>query len=310
MNKFKQTNATDEIGLRELFFVLWSSKIFIIFCLIFAIVGASFYLRSSEKKYTVEYKLKPVSEDPQVRNFGGLNGIAAIAGIQLPVRTNTDFKIFKELLTSVEVSERIFKKQKIVKRLFINEWSHSENKYLEPESSKSQEIFGYIKKLIIGENKSSYDSPNPRRLSEILTKTINISENNDTGFIIMKTVTSKPEDIIPLIVEAAEVSDKIMRERYIAFSAEPLAFYKEKLRTSRSREHRESLAQLIAKEEQKLMLASSGTYFVAEPFVRPFISLKPTSPRPIFILLIYMVLGLLFSIIIVLLKHLNKRDYQ
>ena len=52
-----------------------------------------------------------------------------------------------------------------------------------------------------------------------------------------------------------------MRQRYIAFAKEPLAFYKEKLRTSRSREHREALAELIGKEEQKLMFASRGKIF-------------------------------------------------
>ena len=77
----------------------------------------------------------------------------------------------------------------------------------------------------------------------------------------MRTETSKPELMLSLMKEATRASDQIMRQRYINFSKEPLAFYKEKLRSARSREHREALAELIGKEEQKLMFASRGKIF-------------------------------------------------
>ena len=98
--------------------------------------------------------------------------------------------------------------------------------------------------------------------------------------------TSKPELILSTIIEASKASDKVMRQRYIDFSKEPLAFYKEKLRTARSREHREALAELISKEEQKLMIASRGKHFIAEPYINPTISLHPTAPKPKLILIL------------------------
>jgi hypothetical protein len=76
--------------------------------------------------------------------------------------------------------------------------------------------------------------------------------------------------MLSLIIEATKASDKIMRQRYIDFSTEPLAFYKDKLRTARSREHREALAELISKEEEKLMFASKGKHFIAEPYINPY----------------------------------------
>ena len=93
-----------------------------------------------------------------------------------------------------------------------------------------------------------------------------------------------------------------MRQRYIDFSTEPLAFYKEKLRTARSREHREALAELISKEEQKLMFASRGKYFIAEPYINPTISLHPTAPKPKLILALSLVLGLFLGAALVLMR--------
>ena len=111
-----------------------------------------------------------------------------------------------------------------------------------------------------------------------------------------------------LISEVIETSDQIMRQRYINFSKEPLSFYKEKLRTARSREHRESLAGLIAKEEQKLMFASKGKYFTAEPYIDARISLHPIAPKSKLILLFSFMIGSIIGIIIIYLRSLVLRD--
>ena len=99
-----------------------------------------------------------------------------------------------------------------------------------------------------------------------------------------------------------------MRQRYIDFSEEPLSFYKEKLRTSRSREHREALAELISTEEQKLMFASRNEHFTAEPYINPTISLDPTSPNPIRILFLALFLGLLSGCGIILVRNETVKD--
>ena len=99
-----------------------------------------------------------------------------------------------------------------------------------------------------------------------------------------------------------------MRQRYIDFSTEPLAFYKAKLRTARSREHREALAELIGKEEEKLMFASKGKHFIAEPYMNPTISLYPTAPKPTLILALSLILGLFLGAVFVLMRHAIKKD--
>ena len=99
-----------------------------------------------------------------------------------------------------------------------------------------------------------------------------------------------------------------MRQRYIDFSTEPLAFYKDKLRTARSREHREALAELISQEEQKLMFASRGKYFIAEPYINPTISLHPTAPKPKLILALSLVLGLFLGATFVLVRHAITKE--
>jgi hypothetical protein len=308
MNNIQQVNYDDEIDLKDLLFTLWKGKVSIILASIISVFLAIYYLQLAEKKYTVEYNLKPVGEIKDIPNFSGLGGIASIAGIQLPSSSNNDFIIFKELITSDEVSEIIFENKKIIRDIFISEWDETLNDYSSPPKSKLHVYVNNAKKLLTGNIEQNYMPPNPRRLSVFIGRNINIKEDNETGFLKFTSKSSKPELLLSLIIEATKASDSIMRQRYVDFSTEPLAFYKDKLRTARSREHREVLAELISKEEQKLMFASRGKYFIAEPYINPTISLNPTEPNPKLILVLSLLLGLFLGSTFVLMRNAIKKD--
>ena len=62
MDNHDKSFYRDEIDLKDLFSALWSGKIFIILVSIVSVFYASFYLQSAERKYTIEYNLKPVGE--------------------------------------------------------------------------------------------------------------------------------------------------------------------------------------------------------------------------------------------------------
>jgi len=306
MNQNNELN--DEIDLRDLFFTLWGGKIYIILLSIISVFLASFYLQFAERKYSIEYNVKPVGETKNSPSFSGLGGFASLAGIQLPTSSGNDFNIFKELITAPEVSEIIFENKKIIREIFRSEWDETLNNYLKPQKSKAQTLTSNVKKLLTGNKEVNYVPPNPRRLAIFINDNVQIDDVKETGFLKFTSETSEPELILSLIIEATKASDKIMRQRYINFSKEPLTFYKDKLRTARSREHREALAELISKEEQKLMLASRGKYFIAEPYINPTISLHPTAPKPKLILALSLLLGLFFGAVLVLMRHAIKKE--
>jgi hypothetical protein len=202
----------------------------------------------------------------------------------------------------------IFENKKIIKDIFRSEWDETLNSYTKQPKSKIQIFTSGAKGLLTGNIEVNYMPPNPRRLSIFINNNIQIAEDNATGFLKFTSETSKPELMLSLMIEATKASDKIMRQRYINFSKEPLTFYKDKLRTARSREHREALAELISKEEQKLMFASRGKYFIAEPYINPTISLHPTAPKPKLILALSLILGLFFGSAFVLMRHAIKKE--
>ena len=201
------------------------------------------------------------------------------------------------------------KDKELIKSIFLAEWNDTQNDFNAVPKNKFQNIKSSIKKLLTGHADTTYTPPNSKRLARFFSYNIQIAEDSITGFLSINSETTRPKLILSLIIAATEASDKIMRQRYIEFSTEPLAFYKDKLRTARSKEHREALAKLIGDEEQKLMLASRGKYFVAKPLFDPTITMFPTSPKITLVLALSLVLGLFFGIVLVLIRNAFKKDY-
>ena len=102
------------------------------------------------------------------------------------------------------------------------------------------------------------------------------------------------------------MQDNLLKERFFVTAEDTLEFYYQKLLTSRSPEHRVALSKLISAEDQKLMLASNSSNFVAEPLTTPSVSLYPTSPNSSLVLGLGLVLGIFLGAATVYIKQAMK----
>ena len=159
-----------------------------------------------------------------------------------------------------------------------------------------------IKKVLIGEVPYDYSPPNPRRLAARLSGSPSLVEDSQSGFLMLSMESDNPELSIELIMTLVAETDQFIKERFVAYGAETLSFYHKKLSASRSREHRDILARLIASEEQKLMLASREGPFVVEIMTGPSISLRPTSPKGTHVIIFGLVFGFFLGASVVLLR--------
>jgi len=163
-----------------------------------------------------------------------------------------------------------------------------------------------LKKLLTGQDPSAYVAPNAARLSDWMRDAFSASEDRDTGFLTLSSETAKPEMILAVMERVTQETDRLLKERYIQNSEQTMGFYQQQLARARAREHREALAKLIAQEDQKLMLASKGSFFVAEPLTNPSVSLHPTSPKASLVLALSVVLGGFFGAALVLIRKALK----
>ena len=272
----------------------------------FSIMLASLYLRLAEREYTVRYVFAPVASENSGPNIGGLGGLASLAGVSLPTRSNSDFLTYKFLLKSEEVAARMLKDRDLLVSVFSSDWDTERELFRQPASGPLKSVVRGLENLLTGNEPSAYIPPNAARLSAWMDKAFNSSENRDTGFLTLSAETAKPTLMVDVITRATQQTDQLLKERYIATAEQTMTFYQQQLSRARAREHREALAKLIAQEDQKLMLASKGSYFVAEPITEPYVSLGPTSPKASLVLALSVVLGGFLGAAIVLIKKAFK----
>ena len=303
MSEPKPIEINDEIDLRELFLTLWRGKYIIFSISVLAIVFSSIHLRNSERKYAVTAVFKSVVESGGGPNLSGLSGLASFAGISLPTSNGSDFTTYQKLIFSEEVAEKVFTNQGLMLKIFQGEWNSNSGSFVAPVGGRVADLKELVKSVLTGSEKRKYVSPNPKRLSILMASILHISVDNSTGFISISSETSKPDMVVELISKATQETDKLLKERFFATAEDTLEFYYQKLLTSRSPEHREALAKLISAEDQKLMLASKSSNFVAEPLTMPSVSLYPTSPKSSLVLALGFVLGIFLGAAIVLVRH-------
>ena len=303
MSEPKPTEINDEIDLWALFLALWRGRYIIFSISVLAIVFSSMHLRNSVRTYSVEAVFKPVVEPSSGPNLSGLSGLASFAGISMPTSNSSDFTTYQRLIFSEEVAEKFFTNQELVVKIFQGEWNSDTESFVAPVSGRVGDLKQLVKSALTGAEKRIYIPPNPKRLSMLMAGMLNISSDNTTGFFSISAETSNPDLIVEVILKATQETDNLLKERFFASAEDTLEFYHQKLLRSRSPEHRQALAKLISAEDQKLMLASKNSNFVAESLTMPSVSLYPTSPKSSAVLALGFVLGIFLGAAIVLVRH-------
>jgi hypothetical protein len=198
MTDLRPDLADDEIDLRELFAVLWRGKWLIFSLCCVALLLASVYLHSAERKYTVSMILKPVIEDSTGPNLAGLGGLASLAGVSLPQSASGDFATFRALLLSEEVAERVIAATELLPAIFKNEWDAQNAQFRRaPRGLLGRSLSG-LKSVLTGDEKRDYTPPNPQRLSIFMDDALGLSVDNETGFLTVSAKSEDPETLVAL----------------------------------------------------------------------------------------------------------------
>jgi len=283
----------DVIDLAEFALMLWRGRVTILLAMGMAVLLAVAYLHLAERKYTVSLVLKPMQEPSSRSNLSGLAGLAGLAGIELPSGSDAYFSAFPLMLKSRDVADRLVADAELMQRLFETEWDADAGAWRAPARSVIGAMIAPLKTVLTGEAPADYRPPDAARLAERINRDISVSIDKKSGLLNLSTEAADPELSTRLLEMLVIQTDALFRERFIAAGSSGLDFYKMQLSQARSTEHREALARMIVNEEQKLMLATRSTNYVAEPLTGPDVSLEPTSPRPALLLALATVLGLM-----------------
>jgi uncharacterized protein involved in exopolysaccharide biosynthesis len=268
--------------------------------------AAIFYLHVASYRYTAELTVGPAqNEGGRSGGMGALRELGALGGISLPVSQGAiPMMQFIETLQSRETAEVLAKDQRFMRRLFRSQWDEASGQWKEPRTlfrSLSGAILSFI-----GAPRQPWAPPAAAQVQEFLEKRLKIEENPKTPFVVIRYSDTDPEFAILVLDRTTQITNASLRRRALARADENIRYLSAQLQTVMLAEHREALAQALGQQERQRMFASSSAPFAAEPLGQTTVSSRPTSPAPLQVMVLAIVIGAVLAFLVLLAPSFRK----
>lgn len=291
-----------EIDLIKLFSLLWDKKyligsitfIFTFFSILYALWLPNIYSSKSVLHPVIDDATEVNALSSMASKYGGL---AAATGISLPQNVGVSkTAVMIATINSREFFSHLLTFDNIKLNLFATKAYNPETKSIE-----------YDTKIYNPETKNWIEGePTDLEVYKMYGKILSLNEDKVSGLITISIDHQSPifaKDFLELIIY--EIND-IMRNRDIVESTESLEFLTSQLSKTPQSDIKFSINQLIETQLKKQMLTKVRKYYILNPIDAPFIPEEKSEPKRSEIVILFTILGLIFSIIIVMYRNFNK----
>jgi uncharacterized protein involved in exopolysaccharide biosynthesis len=289
----------DEINLRELFNVIWEGKKLIILITSVVAISTIVFSLMLPNYYSSESVL--VARDSQ--SSAGLSqysGLASLAGVSLPSSGATPVSEVMEIIRSREFVKHLITFENVLPSIMAAKTydAASQELYFDPE------IYDAKTKTWIREiSKNKGTKPSYIEAHKEYLTMLSISQDKKTGLISIKIEHISPifaKDFLALVIKEANT---LNREIDIDSSSKALSYLKIELSQTSLVEIKKSINQLIEAQLETRMMASIYDEYSLISLEPPFIPEEKSRPGRSFMVILGTILGGIFSVIIVLIRH-------
>jgi len=287
-----------EIGLTDLLWLLLRRWFVVAAFIVLSLAAAVVYLKTATYKYTAELKVTPVQEESGTlaRNLGNL---ATIAGLNVPrgAQTVSPFMLYLESIKTQEVADALSADQTLMHSLFSTEWDPETASWKEPKRGFLAPA-ATIRRLV-GAPVYPWHAPNASDLRTLIQREVRINEEPRSSVVTITFNNADPSTAVNLLQKMHDVADSKLRQRTLERASNYIAYLQRILPTTTIGEYRQALAQALADQEKLKMMASANNPFAAAPFGHAVASDRATTPSPLRVLGIAVLVGLLSGILLV-----------
>lgn len=292
--------TTADIDLVGMLRAVVRNWIVVALCLALSLAFGFFYLSRATFLHTVHLEVTPVQtgfRSPSAQ-FGNL---ANLAGIGLPSNAEeNNFKTYLQALRSFTTAEALAANPELLKKLFPQEWSEAENRWVERRSARRSAVQGL--KAFLGIPSAPWTPPDAQRVHEYLLKNIRIVQTRDNPVVTVLVNVIEPAFGVLLLDSIHEAADKFLKSRKLLRAQSSIEYLSKKLNEVSAQDYRQELLQQLMDQEKVVMLISSNLPFVAEPLGGPVASRNPTLPVPTMVIGYAILIGLFLGIPLALLR--------
>ena len=272
-----ENNEYQHSSLAEIIKFLWSKKILISLVGFFTAVLFAAYSLTISNTYLSKAILSPAQDLSRIGSSSALNGLAGIAGINVPDGENIlylegieilrAFKFFNDLLDEGELKKDI---------LAVKSWNPNTNQITYKNDVYDSQNKKWVKKKKWKENQSE---PSDQEAFKTFEKIFFANRDPKSDFV---TVTFEhPSPIIAqkwLDIIIQKINDNV-RNREVSKAEVSITYLNEQLSRTTITEIKQVMSELVQNETQTVMLAKASPEFlynIIEPPIVPETKFKPS----------------------------------
>jgi hypothetical protein len=294
----------NEIGLKEIFFILFRGK-WVIFSITscISIIGVIFSLQLPNI-YESKALLVPVSPSSSISGaLGSYSSLAGLAGISIPSGgAEGNSAEAKEKLSSLSFFENsvltnIFLPDLMAVKLWDSELGvlvYDKNIY---DTSSNTWVRSYPQKKI-PTPQESYD--------EFKTNHLRLGEDKKSGFITLSIRHQSPFVAKQWVEIVVNQINSFYRQKDKLESEAAVNYLNQQISMTGLSEIKQVIAKILQEETKKLALIEANQFYVFDYIDPPAVMEKKSLPNRALICILAAILGGMLSIIIVLLRHYYK----
>ncbi len=283
----------DEIGLLELFSVLWEGKKLLLGFIVVSSLLSVFISLSLSDIYKSEALLVPVSSENSGSSnpLGQLGGLADIAGVSLGNNKINKTTMGLEVLKSRKFYNSLIKKYEILAPLMaVKDWNEEEDELIY-DSSK----YNATKDIWLNQ-------PSIQEGYEKFNEIFNISQN-ENGVISLSIEHHSPYIAKKWLDWIIEEINNTSRNDDIKQAERSVSYLNEQLLSTQLSEIREGLNDLVKSQVETIMLAKVTPEYLFRIIDPPFVPEEKFKPSRALICILGFILGAIIGSLCVIIKH-------
>lgn len=259
------------------------------------------YLHVATYLYTATMVVSPVMTDSSsgggmMNKLGGLKGLASLAGVNIGGDLGSQsFVLFQEGLYSRDVAGTLAKDPRIMHVVFDTRWDEKAHQWRRPSSFHVATV-GFVKG-VIGMPVTPWQPPDAASLQKYVSDNVTVDADPTQPVVTITYRDKDPTFAGYFLARLYQAVDSKLRAQALDRATQYSKYLTDQLKTVMNQDVRTAMMSSLIGQETNKMMASVTAPYSAQPFDPPFVSPRPTFPKPALVLFLAGVLGLVFGVL-------------
>ena len=296
--------ATDEMNFSDLIRIIWRGKLFIMLVTTTFAVLSVLYSLSLANVYKSEAVLTPATEKSGLNIPGQLGGLAAMAGLNLGGSGSTDnTALGLELIKSRDFIGRFVERHNLLVPLMATSgWDRGSNALLFDPELYDVQSKTWVRKV----NPPFQPEPSLLEAHDAFMDNFSVSQDKLTKMIKVSLEHYSPElaaQWLSLLIK--DINEEI-RQRDLREAERSIVYLNKQIEETNIADVKATLFSLVEEQMKTKMLANVRSEYVFKTIDPPVVPEMKAKPMRALIVVASVMLGFMFSCLIVLFRHVFK----